>query len=130
MEVMEQLGITLGAYHGMVYHIMNESGQSRSDLQPEAITKATDSAIELYQTTAFLLGSDRSLFGKFIKEIQNDYAMGVDKYPKTLQEDYYILHHYNFYDREYKSPINNTSGGMDFINNGHGIKKNATKIPF
>ena len=75
MEVMEQLGITLGAYHGMVDHILTESGQSRSGLQPADITKATDTAIEVYQATEFLIGSDCSRFGKLIEELQNDYAM-------------------------------------------------------
>ena len=45
MEVMEQLGINLGADHGMVYHILIKGGQSRDGLQPADITKATDTSI-------------------------------------------------------------------------------------
>ena len=54
--------------------------------------------------------------------------MGVDKYPKTLQESYHILQHYKFDARDYQSRINKTSGGMAFINNGQGNKKDATNI--
>ena len=130
MEVMEQLGITLGAYHGMVDHILTESGQLRSGLQPADITKATDTAIEVYQATAFLLGSDCYRFGKLINELQNYYyAMGVDKDPKTLQEAYHILNHYKFDAQNYQSPTNNNIGVMALIDNGHGIKKDYTKIP-
>ena len=60
---------------------------------------ATATAIEVYQATAFLLGSDRSQFDKFIEKLQNDYAMGVDKHPKNLQESYHIFQHYKFDDR-------------------------------
>ena len=60
MEVMEQLGIHLGADHGIVEHILTERVQSRYGLQPAAITKATDKSIELYQANAFLLGSNHS----------------------------------------------------------------------
>ena len=34
MEVMKQLGIPLGADHGMVDHILSESGQIIAGLQP------------------------------------------------------------------------------------------------
>ena len=42
---MEQLGIPIGADHGMVDHILTGGVQSRSGLQPAAITKATDTTI-------------------------------------------------------------------------------------
>ena len=48
MEVVEQLGITLVSYHGMVDHTLTESGQSRAGLQPEATTKATDTSMKRY----------------------------------------------------------------------------------
>ena len=64
---MEQLGITLYVDHGMVYHILNESIQSIASLQPEYATNANDTAIEVYQATAFLIGPDRSWSGKLIK---------------------------------------------------------------
>ena len=54
--------------------------------------------------------------------------MGVDKYPKTLQEAYQILQNYKFDAQNYQYPINNTSGGKDFINNGQGNNKDATNI--
>ena len=93
---MEQLGITLYVDHGMVYHILNESTQSIASLQPEYATNANDTAIEVYQATVFLIGSDCSRFGKLIEELHNDYTMGVEKYLKTLQEAYHILKHYKF----------------------------------
>ena len=86
MEVMEKLVIPLGAYYGMVDHILTEGGQSRDGIQPAAIINSTDAAIEVYPATAFLLGSDHYRFGKLIEEPQNDFSMGVEKYSKTLQE--------------------------------------------
>ena len=127
---MEQLGIPIGADHGMVDHILTGGVQSRSGLQPAAITKAADISIEVYQATELLLGSDCSKFGKFIKEVQNCYAMGVDKYPKTLKQSYHILQHYTVYARNYQAPINNTSGVMALINYGQGNKKDDTNITF
>ena len=47
MEVVEQLGIPLGVDNGMVDHILTDNGKSRSVLQPEDITKATGTAIEV-----------------------------------------------------------------------------------
>ena len=60
MEVMEQLGVPFGEDHGMVDHILTESGQSIYVLKPEAITKANDTDIEVYQDAALILGYDRS----------------------------------------------------------------------
>ena len=127
---MEKLGIPLGADHGMEDHILTNSGQSRSVLQPSDITKATDTAIKVYQATAFLIGSDHYWCDKFIEELKNDYVTGVEKYPKTLQESLHILQHYNFDLWNYQSPIKNTSWGMAFINSRHEIKKDATKFTF
>ena len=128
MEVVEQIGIPLGADHVIVNHILTESEQSRAGLQPLAISKATDTSIEVYKATESLLRSDHSRFDKFIEEPHNYYAVGVEKYSKTLQEAYRILKNYKFDAQNYQTPINNTSGGMDFINNGHGIMKDTTKI--
>ena len=55
---MEQMCIALDADHGMVDHILTEGGQSISGLKPESIIKDTNTAIEVYQATAFLLGYD------------------------------------------------------------------------
>ena len=60
MEGMEKLGIPLNADHGMVDHILTEGGKSRAGFQPVAIIKASDTDIEVYQATAFLLRSDSS----------------------------------------------------------------------
>ena len=42
---MEQMGIHLGTYNGMVYHILTKGGKSRAGIQPGDIIKATNTAI-------------------------------------------------------------------------------------
>ena len=64
---MEQLGIYLGGDHGMVDNILTEIGKSIFILQSAAITKVTDTSIEVYQDTALLIRSDCSWFGKLVE---------------------------------------------------------------
>ena len=125
---MEQLGINLGADNGMVDHILTEGGQSRSSLQSEAITKATDESMEVYQATAFLFRYDSYRFGISIKEFENYYATVMDEYPNNQHESYHILKHYKFGSWNYQALINNTIGGMDFIKIRKGNKKDAMNI--
>jgi hypothetical protein len=46
---------------------------------------------DLYLATAFTLSSDRTRYGKYIKDLENSYLRGNNKYPKTLYEVYSVL---------------------------------------
>jgi hypothetical protein len=42
---------------------------------------------------AFLLGINKSQYGKLVKDLENDYTQGTNNYPSTLQQAYSLLVH-------------------------------------
>ena len=42
----------------------------------------------------FLVGSDRTRYGKLLEDLQNDHTQGTDNYPATLQQAYSLLVHW------------------------------------
>ena len=65
-----------------------------------------------------------------IKELHNYYSMVVENTQRLYKNPNPIFQRYKFDAQNYQDTINNTSGGMSFINNRHGIKKDATRITF
>ena len=75
--------------------IMNQVLQSQgidindaSDVQQET---AETEGIQWYLALAFLMGSDRSCFGRLLEKLENDFTAGNDNYPKTLTDAYNML---------------------------------------
>jgi hypothetical protein len=71
---------------------------------PTALTRDTATAAELlaaenytrekYLACAFLFGCDRHRFGKLIKDMENNFTLKIDKWPKTATEAYNLLIHW------------------------------------
>ena len=55
----------------------------------DAETKKT--AQEQYLAVAFLLGADRSKFGRLLENLENDFLQGQNNYPKTITGAYNLL---------------------------------------
>ena len=59
-----------------------------TDAQEEA---AKIEATQWYLALAFLMGSDRTRFGRLLEKLENDFTAGNDNYPKTLTDTYNML---------------------------------------
>jgi hypothetical protein len=49
---------------------------------------------EQYLACAFLSGSDRKRYGKLLEDLENDYTVKQDNYPRTLVDTYSLLIHW------------------------------------
>ena len=47
--------------------------------------------IQWYLALAFLMGSDRSRYGRLLEKLENDFTAGNDNHPKTLTDAYNML---------------------------------------
>ena len=66
------------------------------DINVDEATDAQEEAAETdgtqwYLALAFLMGSDRSRFGRLLEKLENDFTAGNDNYPKALTDAYNML---------------------------------------
>jgi hypothetical protein len=86
VEVIEHTGALIGIEPGLVDATMATA------THPMTRTTATDAEMaaaeaytrDKYLACAFLAGACRHRYGKLIEDLENDYTMAIDKYPKTL----------------------------------------------
>jgi hypothetical protein len=76
-------------YRGcLIKDILASDGKDLDTATTEELERAGEIAQEQYLATAFLLGSDRTPYGQLTVDLENDYTLGKDNYPKTVTEAY------------------------------------------
>ena len=71
--------------------VLRSQGINIDDATEAQEDAAEIQGIEWYLALAFLMGSDRSRFGRLLEKLENDFTAGHDKYPKTLNDAYNML---------------------------------------
>lgn len=107
VEVIEYYGGELGKDTGLVDAALTTAGLTRANAAPGQLQDAEDAAKERVLACAFLLGSDRVRYGKLLEDLENDYTLGRDSYPSTLQQAYTLLVHWK------QDPRNVTTSGIE-----------------
>jgi hypothetical protein len=91
VDVIEYNGGSLGADHGLIASKLKAAG-ANPDAPTEAQNKAaTTEARDTTVACAFILGADKTRFGKLQEDLENAYTQGDDKYPTDLTEAYKLL---------------------------------------
>ena len=104
--------------------IIKEMKTTRDALGPDELAKITTNANQHAKATAFLLGSDRTRYGKLIEDLENDYLQGSNNYPKTVIAAYNLLTNWKQDIRHgWHAP---TADGVAFATDG---KKSTGKKP-
>jgi hypothetical protein len=75
-------------------------------------------AKEKYLACAFLLGADRTKYGRLIEDLENAYLQGEYKYPTKLDDAHGLLAYWKQDPRNLIQVIGTTSDGVAFINEG------------
>ena len=91
MDVVVQSGRSIGGNTGIEDAIIKEMKTTRDALGPDKLAKVTTDANQRAKATAFLLGSDRACYGKLIEDLENDYLLGSNNYPKMVIAAYNLL---------------------------------------
>lgn len=101
-----------------IYYAKTEDGITDiTTLDPTQKLALKKKAKERYLATAFILGADRSRYGRLIEEMENSFIKGKDEYPTTLTDAYNLLVYWRQNPR-YMSPGMQGSDGVSFANVG------------
>ncbi len=115
-DTVEAFGGSPGVHQGLVDTELRRRGITNpSDAQAEA---AANVAIEQVKAALLISGADRRKFGKLKDELANDYLLGSDKYPDTLEKAGRILSNYQSTNTQipYRGNLNDT--GVAFLQCG------------
>jgi len=92
VDVIEHCGGQIGNDPGIVAAVARDLGHTDlSTIDPAEYSKVTKLAKERYLAVGFLLGADKSRFGKLIEDLENDFTQKQDKWPKDLNAAYHLL---------------------------------------
>ena len=82
-DYLDQFTIHVNVRDHIGANIVNDTGILEQLAQGAAITDAhKNEAREQYLAAAFIMGADRSRFGKLIKDLENSHLLGDDAYPR------------------------------------------------
>ena len=90
-DVLEHIGAGIGDDEAIMKQVLRSQGidiDEATEAQEEA---AETEGTQWYLALAFLMGSDRSRFGRLLEKLENDFTAGNDNYPKTLTDAYNML---------------------------------------
>ena len=90
-DVLEHIGAGIGNDEAIMKQVLRSQGidiDEATEAQEEA---AETEGTQWYLVLAFLMGSDRSRFGRLLEKLENDFTAGNNNYPKTLTDAYNML---------------------------------------
>ena len=90
-DVLSHIGAAIGDDTAIMKQVLRSQDinvDEATDVQEEA---AATEGIQWYLALAFLMGSDRSRFGRLLEKLENHFTAGNDNYPKTLTDAYNML---------------------------------------
>ena len=90
-DVLDHIGAGIGDDDAITKQVLRSQGITIDDATEAQEEAAEIQGIEWYLALAFLMGSDRSRFGRLLEKLENDFTAGHDNYPKTLTNAYNML---------------------------------------
>jgi hypothetical protein len=125
VDVIEYNGGSLGADEGLIVAKLKADGvdpaRANDSEREVAVVKARDTTI----ACAFILGVDKSRFGKLKEDLENAYTQGDDKYPKDLTDAYKLLTNWKQDPRSHIQMVRRNEGTSDVtftnIEGGHDV---------
>ena len=90
-DVLDHIGAGIGDDDAITKQVLWSQGINIDDATEAQKDAAEIQGIEWYLALAFLMGSDRSRFGRLLEKLENDFTAGHDNYPKTLTNAYNML---------------------------------------
>jgi hypothetical protein len=112
VDVIEHSGGGIGSEPGIDLLIAEEKGKEVNQLTAADKSEAQDR----YLAVAFILGSDRTRYGKLIENLENDFLQGRNSYPKNLTASYNLLINWKQDPRNLMRSVGVTNDGVSFAN--------------
>ena len=90
MENIKRYGGKFGQHKAMLQYAIERDGliqgSNFDELDKEHQRTYKKKARDQFLAISFLLGRNRSRYSQLVAELQNSYIMGVDQYPKDIEE--------------------------------------------
>jgi hypothetical protein len=94
-------------------------GHDRSIASDKMMVDAEKQAKEMYLACAFILGADKTRYGRLIEDLENSYTQGDDKFPKTMTEAYNLLVNWKQNPQNYMRVVDSAAHeGTMFVTDG------------
>jgi hypothetical protein len=91
VDVIEQSGGQIGIEPSIAEQVATDEGIDMINGTRVEKALVTKTAQSKYLVVAFILGSDRTQFGKMIEDMENGYLQGHNNFPTTLSSAYNLL---------------------------------------
>jgi len=118
IEVLKNYGVSIGEDEALIQH--DEIFTSLSEAQqeePENIQAAKERAKQQFLGYGLLISADKKRYGDLITHLDNSFVLGDDKYPRSVNEAYNQLMHYNKQKMKEKKNETKSSNGLSFATN-------------
>ena len=112
VNVLDAIKASFGHDPGVQAMVAAEGKKKIEDLNDEDKQKARD----MYLATAFILGCDRTRYGKLVENMENDYLQGRGAYPKTMATAFNLLVNWKQDPRNLMHSVGVTNDGVSFAN--------------
>jgi hypothetical protein len=116
VEVIEHCGGDIGVDRSLVTEMLG--GHDRSIASSSILVDAEQKAKDKYLACAFLLGSDKTRYGRLIEDLENSFTQGVDKFPKTMVDAYNLLVNWKQNPMNYMRVVDSSTDGAMFVTDG------------
>jgi hypothetical protein len=95
-DTVEAFGGSLGIHKGLVDGLLKEPGQvtNPTNITADKRKAAEEEANELVKAVLLISGAEKRRYGKLKDELANNYLLGTDQYPDTLDKALRILGNY------------------------------------
>ena len=90
-DVLSHIGAGIGDDTAIMKQVLRSQGINIDEATEVEEEAAEAEGIQWYLALAFLMGSDRTRFGRLLEKLENDFTAGNDNYPKTLTDAYNML---------------------------------------
>ena len=116
VDVISHCGGAIDQEPGFVEPIAKELGIILPLPDGDSRKQVTEAASQRYLALAFLMGADRTRYGKLLEDLENSYLQGRDDYPKTLNEAYTLLMYWRQNPKNYARMMGGITDGVAFTN--------------
>jgi hypothetical protein len=113
IAVVTESGGSIAGHPGVEDVIIGEGNVERMSLTEAHLAAVKEKATARSTAMAFLLGCDRSRYGRLIEDLENDFLQGRNHYPGTVAEAYNLLTNWKQERSGWRMP---TADGVAFTN--------------
>jgi hypothetical protein len=121
LDVVIHCGSTVTGNPGVEDSIVAERGLAPIKLTAEVLADIRTEAMSPTTAVAFLLGCDKSRYGRLIDDLENDFLQGRNHYPMTLVAAYNLVTNWKQENRFWRTPV---ADGVAFAN----VEKDISNI--